>query len=571
MKNFFLSGCIIVMLMALNGCHEKKIKFSKPIASPEALLALNKSFEKRIEKVADGIYVAIGYGLANSILIEGNDSLIIVDCMESMEVGKEVKEAFDKISLKPLKAIIYTHNHPDHVFGAMAMAGNYAPDVYAHELLPYHLDQTAAVVRPILEKRAYRMFGIFLQNEALVNCGIGPHLNMDEHTQLGVIRPNIVFSDSLSVTIAGINIRLFHAPGETPDQLMVWLPEQKILLCGDNLYKTFPNLYTIRGTPYRDINLWKNSIDKMRYLHPAIIIPSHTEPIHGADDIQKILTDYRDAIQYVHDQTVRGMNLGMMPDELAEKIILPEHLQQSPYLQEFYGKTEWSVRSVFDGYMGFFDGNPTNLLPMKQKERAEKMQQLAGGKEALLNQIEKADSEKNYQWVLELTDYYLELYRGNQQATAFRINALTKLGEQQANPNARHYYLTSALELDGLHLKQLATPSAAMVHHIPLAAIFNGMATRLNAEKSIDISKLAVFEFTDTGEKWSVQVRRGVAEVQPFVIGNADITIKTKSVVWKELAAKLRKPAATYLSGEIKVDGGQLAFLSFLRLFDIEE
>ncbi len=570
--NIFLPHQVVITLSFLiASCNHESPSFSHELSTVKELADHSETFRKRIEKVDDNIYVAIGYGLANSILIVGDEGRIIVDCMESQEAGQAVRAAFDSISKKPVKAIIYTHNHADHVFGAMAIAGDDKPEVYAHESLPEHLDRTVSVVRPILEKRAYRMFGNFLDDDGIVNCGIGPKLQIDKNTKLGTIRPTITFRDSLSVTIAGIRLMLAHAPGETPDQLFVWLPDQKVLLPGDNIYKTFPNLYTIRGTPYRDINLWKESLDKMRYLHPKIIIPSHTVPIQGADECFKILTDYRDAIQFVHDQTVRRMNLGMTPDEIAESVVLPEHLQQSAWLKEFYGKTEWSVRSVFDGYMGFFDGNPTNLLPLTKKDRAGKVEQLAGGKNSLAERIKDAFDDAEYQWVLELTDHYLLLYPDDKQVTGWRLKALTKLGEAQSNPNARHYYLTCALELQGLKNEPLITPSVEMVHNIPLAAIFNGMAVRLNPEKSRNVTKSVLFEFPDTGEKWGVHIRKGVAEVRPFVILKPDLTITVNATIWKELAAKLRKPLPTFISGEIKVDGGQIEFISFMRLFDMDE
>lgn len=556
---FFISSC------------NKPVSFKQQMSSPEDLHHHTKIFDKRIEKVGDNIYVAIGYGLANSILIEGKDSTIIVDCMESMEAAAEVKSAFDSVCSKPVKAIVYTHFHTDHTSGAVALAGNQQPDVYAHELLPHYLDKTASVVRYITEKRSYRMFGVYLDDAALVNCGIGPDLHIQKGSTLGVLRPTVTFKDTLDVAIAGVHMVMVHAPGETPDQLLVWLPESKVLLCGDNLYKTFPNLYTIRGTAYRDVNLWKNSVDKMRYLRPEVIIPSHTSVIRGADTIAKILTDYRDAIQFVHDQTVRGMNKGLTPDELTEVVVLPEHLQQSPWLQEFYGKTAWGVRTVFDGYMGFFDGNPTTLLPLKKKERAQKMEALAGGKSALEKQIQQALDDKSFQWVLELTDVYLALYPSSKTAIQQRITALTELGKAQSNPNARHYYLTCALELNGLKNEGLIQPTPDLVKDIPIEAIFNGLSVHLNPEKSINTRQRVLFDFTDTKAQWTVEIRNGVAEVQPFATGKPDVTIRLEETVWKELAAKIRKPLPTFTSGAIKVDGGIHNFISFLRLFDLEE
>ncbi len=566
---FFHFTTIICCCILLQSCSDSATP-EQQLNSPADLRAHSEIFKKRIEKIGNNIYVAIGYGLANSILIEGKDSVIIVDCMESMKSAAEVKKTFDSICSKPIAAIIYTHFHTDHTSGAKAFAGNTHPVVYSQELLPHYLDQTAAVVRDITEKRAYRMYGVFLDKDGMINCGIGPKIAIEKNTTFGVLRPTCTFKDSLDTKIAGIHIKLYHAPGETPDQLFVWLPDSRTLLSGDNIYKAFPNLYTIRGTAYRDVNLWKNSIDKMRFLHPENLIPSHTIPVTGEKNIYKILTDYRDAIQFVHDQTVKGMNKGLTPNELTETVILPEHLQRSEWLKEFYGKTEWSVRSVFDGYLGIFDGNPSTLLPLKIKDRAKKMEKLAGGKNNLIQHVEEALNKKEYQWALELTDHLLALYPENKKIRSYRIEALTALGKAQSNPPARNYYLTAAMELNGLENKGLIQPTSDLVSGIPLSAIFNGLAVHLNAEKSKKITKKALFIFTDTNEKWTVEVRRGVAEVQPFDSGKPDITIKVNSLVWKELAAKIRNPAKTFLSGAIEIEGGDFEFIKFMGLFDVE-
>ena len=164
------------------------------------------------------------------------------------------------------------------------------------------------------------MFGTFLDDAALVNAGIGPCLGIHENSTMGLVRPTHTFEETLEQEISGVRFELVFAPGETNDQIFVWLPDKKVLLPGDNIYQSFPNLYTIRGTPYRDVNKWVESLDKMRALRPEHLVPSHTMPISGADKIYEILTDYRDAIQYVHDQTIRGMNRGLTPDELVETI-----------------------------------------------------------------------------------------------------------------------------------------------------------------------------------------------------------------------------------------------------------
>jgi alkyl sulfatase BDS1-like metallo-beta-lactamase superfamily hydrolase len=534
------------------------------------LVSHTAEFKKEVIKVTEGVFVAVGYGLANSILLEGDEGVVIVDTMESIEAAIPVKKAFDQISSKPVKAIIYTHNHADHIFGAKVFAGSDNPDVYSHESTLHHIDRTLNVIRPIIYKRSMRQFGTHLPREKALNAGIGPRLVFDETTTLGLIRPDKTFSgECLDLEIAGIKMELVHAPGETNDHIFVWLPEKRVLLPADNFYKSFPNLYAIRGTVYRDVNEWIKSLDKMRALRPEYLVPSHTRPLAGAEKIYETLTNYRDAIQYVHDQTVRCMNLGFTPDEIVELVKLPPHLAQLPYLREYYGTVAWSVRAIFSGYLGWFDGNPSNIFPLTLRQRAEKIADLAGGKAALLESSREAASKGDHQWVLELTDHLLLLDPGMEEAKRLRVEALNELGGRQIASTARHYYLTKALELqDRIKIVQrrLTDRDKEIVQDIPLQAIFNAMAVKLNPKKSADMDMIVGFRFPDSGESFTVHVRRGVAEIQPRFPQDPDLSLTVNSKVWKEIIAGLRNPVAA-LFKDIEREGGILNLIRFLSLF----
>ncbi len=564
-----LSTALILMVFLFSCKKENnKITFEQSPASVAELEAHSAEFDSpEIIKVTDGIHVAIGFGLANSILIEGENGNIIVDCMESNEAAKRVKTEFDKISSKPMKAIIYTHNHADHIFGAGAMAGDDKPEIYSHELTNYYIDRLLSVVRPIISKRSYRMFGNFLDEESHINCGVGPYLDANDATTRSLLRPTVTFKDSLEVEIEGVKLQFAHVPGETDDQLYVWLPERKVLLSGDNIYKAFPNLYTIRGTPYRDVKQWASSLDKMRYLKPDFLIPSHTRPVEGADKIAQILQDYADAVRFVHDQTIRHINMGLTPDEIAERVVLPEHLSKSPYLKEFYGRVDWSVKSIFGGYLGWFDGNASTLLPLPVQEKAEKMAALAGGEKELLSKAKKALDNDEFQWALELTDYLLRLSPGDGEVKEIRYESLIHLAEKQSNPNARNYYLTQALEVKGVDTEMLVKTTEQMAHNVPLEALFNAISVGINSEKSLDYNKKAVFQFTDIDEYWSVHIRNGIAEIQAFALAEPDIEIETTSTIWKEILAEIRNPKAAIAKGDLKIEGGMMEFGKFMGMF----
>ncbi len=416
--------------------------------SPEAeLFAHSNEFRKEIIEVTDGVWVAVGYALANSILIEGTDGVIIVDTTESKSAAREIKAEFDKRTTKPLKAVIYTHNHYDHINGTQVFAEGAQPEIISQALLETLVQQSNAEVGAAMRPRNLRQFGVPLPDDARPNAGIGPKLVLDAGGALDYLKPTRTFDDVLELTIAGVEIKLVHAPGETDDQLYVWLPEKRVLCAGDNYYLAFPNLYAIRGTPYRDVRKWRDSVDLMIAEKPAYLVPSHSRPLEGEAHIREVLTDYRDAIHAVYMQTIAGMNRGLTPDELVLEVKLPDDLAAKPYLREFYGTIPWAVRSIFAGMLGWFDGNPTHLFPLAPADRAQRMAAMAGGEDALLEKAQAAFAANDFQWAAELADHVLALDPGSAAAKKVKGEALVEIARQQISANARNYLMTSAMQL----------------------------------------------------------------------------------------------------------------------------
>jgi alkyl sulfatase BDS1-like metallo-beta-lactamase superfamily hydrolase len=428
-------------------------------------------------------------------------------------------------------------------------------------------------LQPVITRRSLRMYGYGLSPDEHLNVGIGPEVDIHEGTTLGILRPTRLFRDTLEDTVAGIRFQLVHAPGETMDQLFVWLPDRKILLPGDNIYKAFPNLYTIRGTGYRDPKLWAQSLDAMRRLEPELLLPSHTQPIAGKEAIATVLRDYRDAIRYVYDQTLRAMNRGLLPDEVAATLKLPAHLAASPYLQEFYGLPGWSAKNIFAGNLGWYDGDPATLTPLPPLERSRRFAALAGGAAGLAKAIETAAAERDHAWVLELTSHALRLDANDPVAKQARIAALKALGEAESNPNARHYYLTTMHELAGTLTipSRAVTPTPEMLAAMPLSTFFDGLAVNLDVETAGEKVITVRFEFTDVNETWHYLVRRGVSEVLPpkeaAFAPRPEIVVRVPAQVFKEMLAQLRNPALTLASEFEVVEGSKLDFAGFMRLF----
>ena len=555
----------IPLILLVISCSETKPIEPSQASTPDDLIEHTSEFKPQVIEVTDGVHVAIGYALANAMLVEGENSNIIIDTTGTIETAREVKALFDAINSNPIEAIIYTHNHGDHTYGASVFAEDSNPEIYAHDSTEEYLSRVIGIIRPIISTRSNRMFGNSLPKSEVENNGIGPFLEIGrDGRQPGLLYPTKTFKDKLEFVVGGIKVELFHAPGETNDQLFVWLPDKKALFPGDNFYKTFPNLYTIRGTPYRDLAGWVNSIDMMRYLEPEYLIPSHTRPLQGKDNINSILTTYRDGIQFVHDQTVRLMNLGLGPNEIAERLVLPKHLGDSPFLKEFYGTPGWSAKNVFSGYLGWFNGNPSSLKPLSQETEATNFVKLAGSWENLFNVAEEAYSNGEFQWSLQLTDYLLQSKPDEINTKLLRQLSLVALGNKESNPNSRYYYLSSAAELDkDYQPNDILLPNIEAITKYPIESFMETMKVSLIPEKSLDKNIQLLFTFTDSTKAFSLFLRQGVLEIQPFMISGSSVQVVSTEEDLKAVLAGVKSLPIALVNGSLKVNGSRTDLFSF--------
>lgn len=414
----------------------------------EKLRAHNAEFEKRVFELVPNVYLVVGYAAANVGMIVGDDGLIIIDTTESTKAAENILAEFREITDKRVKTIIYTHSHRDHISGASVFAGGQEVEIVAHRSFESDLVGTHGKPGPhkALMARTMRQFGIGLAFETeRINLGLGPGNRPMEGMGQGHLPPTrLVMGTGESLTREGVELIFHHAPGECADTIGIYLPASGVLFSGDNFYASFPNLYAIRGTPYRDFEVWADSLATFAGLAPEVLAPGHTKPIIGRNAVHNALSDYEEAIRFIITKTAEGMNEGMTPDELVSYVVLPDHLRTKPYLQPYYGTVEWAVRAYFAGTMGWFDGDAATLFPLQPDEEAARMAKLAGGTEALAQAAADAMAEGEAQWALELTGRVLRLEENHASARNTRIAALRALAVQQENACARNYLLLSA-------------------------------------------------------------------------------------------------------------------------------
>lgn len=409
-----------------------------------ALVAQAEQTKKQIIELAPGIFTAVGFAASNVHMIEGVNSVTIIDTTETTKAAENILAAFRKRTDKPIGRIIYTHSHRDHISGAKVFAEDNIIPIYSSWLFKSDLvdvDENLIAANKALMRRTLMQFGFGLTNEQRISLGVGPGDRPIEGMGAGFIQPTELVHEDRNIDLDGISARFIHAPGETEDHLIVWLPEQKILFSGDNWYHAFPNLYAIRGTAYRDFQKWADSLFLMSKLGAEILAPGHTQPIFGAAEVNDVLVATREAILHVMRETARGMDNGLNLDDICATLSLPPELADKPYLQEFYGRLDWSARAFATGILGWYDGNPTNLSSISSKERALQMAELSGGTDALMDAARKAD---NPRWCLELCDHLIAL---GQPAEMLKAETLETLAETEINATARNTYIWAAQEL----------------------------------------------------------------------------------------------------------------------------
>ena len=423
----------------------------------QRLLARNAMFEPDIIQVAENVYTAIGYQVSTNTMIVGDDGVIIVDPGQQVPGARQVRAEFEKITDKPVKAIIYTHGHGDHTNGSPAF---YDPDagiqVWARANFGSEAARAAAVgldggARPAITQG----FDLLPEQNIGVGVAIPPQRRQQGNTitdggargadvpgqAAGPIQPtHTFFEDRVALEIAGVVLELVAAPGETADQLYVWLPEQKVLLAGDNFYQSWPNVYPLRGTARRSIRDWIASIDRMLEEGPQHLVGGHTTPMLG--NAVEVLTNYRDAMQWVHDRTIEGAKQFMTPDELVAYAALPEHLANLDYLADYYGSVWGTVRDIYAQDLGWFDGDPLNLHRESPVRQSERMAELLGGVDVLMIKAREAMQGDDPLGAAQLAQHVIRLRPGDPQPKLLMADALAILGERTFNAPARNYTIS---------------------------------------------------------------------------------------------------------------------------------
>lgn len=539
------------------------------------LTAHSQKFDKGLYKINDNIYQLWGYGLTTPVVIDGDEGLIVLDPMESADKMREAIKVFREQTgnKKPITGIVYSHWHMDH-FGGVRGLDNIADDVkiIVHDTFMNNvINNTMGGLGPAIGFRVDYSLGTLLaaDEKGRINGGLGPDFLVKELT---LITPNTFVEGQwgkLEIEISGVKMEVAHIPSESADEIVVYLKDENILWGAEVIQgESFPNLHTIRGTRYRDPQNWYPGIDVLRDYQADIYLGAHSRPINGAKHVQETLTAYRDAIQFTYDQSIKAINNGATAEDLIRDIQLPAHLQNHPFLGDFYGSIRHSAKQVFTGELGWFDGDPTTLNPIHSSEASKRYVKLMGGKEKVVQFAIDACDQQDFQWCAELATHAIRIDLDDMQPRLLKAEALRELAYQETNNNWRNWYLTAATELDNSIDRSLKFPMSApdLFETYSEGQLVGAMRFNLNAQKSADQHYTIAFKFADSVH--ALEVRRGIAQFHQDFTGSATATVNISRELFIGILLGKVDFLASAQKGLITIDGDVASVPKFFDALD---
>jgi alkyl sulfatase BDS1-like metallo-beta-lactamase superfamily hydrolase len=522
-------------------------------------------------KLTEGVWILPGLML-NSAVIEGPDGLIVWDTGEGLADGKRYREEIRKFSDKPIKAIIYSHSH--YTKGARTLVeGEKDVLTIGHPKLNENMQISGlgsyySEVEPLQRARAYQHAQIALPEQG-PDGKAGFAVSMGES---GFIPVNTPVQHGQEMVVAGVRLKFLTRGGsDTDDTIAVWLPDRKVAL-NNLVWPWMPNFYTPRGAKYREPRDWTLGLQDLIDLQPEYLINQHSLPVSGKENVLQTLGNYRDFINLVLDQTLRGILQGKGPEDLRDFIRLPRHLAEDPWMFESYGQLDWYAPAIMEHALGWWDGDAASLVKLPPQASAERLVPLLGGRDKVLAEVRKAQAKGELAWALELLGYQFRLTPDDAEVKQLKADLLRRSANVATASITRAFMLNQALALEGkIKLPRVIPPNAAQITANPPRFV-DELRVRVDPVKAQDTDAVMRFDFVDgTQSSVALHVRRGVAQ---FVAAPATYSQKADYVLRLDAATFaalfLNKQGLSELqgSGKVELTGDEKGASAFLALFD---
>ena len=530
-------------------------------------------------KVMDGVYQLRGFDIANITLIEGKTGWIVVDALTSREsAAAAMAFAEQHLGKKPVSGLVFTHAHADHFGGALGVlsqeeAAQRKVPIVAPAGFMEEATSENVLVGTAMGRRSVYQFGRDLPRSAKGNVDTGLGKNVI-YGSIGILTPTwLIYQANQPMQIDGVDFVFHNVPNaECPAELSFSIPSKKLYDGAENLSQTMHNLLPIRGAKVRDALRWATYMEQAleQTREAEVYIASHHWPIWGNANIQQFITMHRDVYKYTHDQTVRLMNAGYTPSEIADKVQLPKSLADFMAVRGHYGDLRHNVKAVYQFYLGFFDGNPAHLNPLAPAEVGKRYVELAGGSDKAIAAAQKAFEQGDMRWAAELLNHVVMADASNKAAKELLAKSYEQMGYSAESATWRNAYLSGAQELrNGPPSKGMSKAGAIdLLLQTPMERFLEAMAASLDGPAAEGKNYRINITLSDQKESYALWLENAVLHFKRGQHPEANATLTLTKPLFVKIIAGSAGIQDTLLSDDLKVSGSKVDLVRFFGLIE---
>lgn len=490
-------------------------------------------------EVIPGIYQVRGFDLSDITFVRGKTGWIAVDVLISAEVARAAWEFFQEHKGEglPLKAVIYSHSHTDHWGGVRGIVNE--EDVRAGKVeiiaprdFMEHTISENVYAGNAMNRRLSFQYGQVLPAapHGYVGQGLGQGVSAGE---VGLIAPSRIIEEDIEyIEVDGVNMVFQNTPGtEAPSNMNTYIPEMKALWMAENVTSTLHNIYTLRGAPVRDPLRWSKYISRALYLfgqEAEVMFASHHWPRWGNERVQQVLRAQRDLYAHMNNQVLHLANQGVTINEIQNVYEPSEGLKQQWHTRGYHGSPEHNSRGVIQRFLGFWDCNPTTLVPHSPSDSAPLYVEMMGGSDKIISRAQELHDEGEYKLATEILDKLLYAEPDNEACQNLLADVFEQLGYQQENPGLRNSFLAGAYELrSGIPTGERAdTAGPDVVRAMSTELFLNFLGIRMDSRKAEGMKFTMNLITPDNGEKFIIDMDNAtLTNIEGFLSDTPDLTM----------------------------------------------
>ncbi len=520
-------------------------------------------------EVIPGIYQVRGFDLSDISFVRGKTGWIVFDPLVTAETARAAWKLFQEHVGEglPVSAIIYSHTHVDHWGGVRGIVheadvrSGKIPVIAPIDFMEHTISENVYAGNA-MNRRLFYQYGLLLpaSPHGYVGQGLGQAVSAGA---TGLIAPSRYVEAAIEeFEVDGVKMIFQNTPNtEAPREMNTYIPEMKALWMAENVIASLHNIYTLRGAPVRDPLNWSKYISQALYrfgLEAEVMFASHHWPRWGNDRVQEVLRGQRDLYANMNNQVLHLANQGVTINQIHNVYEVPKGLQAKWFCRGYHGSPEHDSRGVIQRYLGFWDCNPTTLIPLSPGDSAPLYVEMMGGAKKIIARGRKLHNQGKYLLAQEIVNKLVQAEPQNQAAKDLLADIFEQIGYQQENPGLRNSFLAGAYELrTGIPQGETADSSSPDVIRAMSTELFlNFLGIRMDSRKAEGMRFTINLITPDNGEKFLIEMENAtLTNIAGFQAKSPNLTLTINRSDLEQTMAGAKTLEAQIADGTAKVEG----------------